>query len=172
MKFLQCKKWQISALSMLSWCQKYAQNWWGVIFTKSHTTALTRASLISSFILSATNEAQTFWFAWSAKKKEKEMSLILWKVALLSSTLENTIGMHATTPGTVFCANLFPISYQSPKRLRICCPENNVVLPWNMSLMITFGNKLQDMLTTVADSIYPHQMLRLTFWDQFQSHVN
>lgn len=106
------------------------------------------------------------------KKKEKEMSLILWKVALLSSTLENTIGMHATTPGTLFCANLFPISYQSPKRLRICCPENNVVLPWNMSLMITFGNKLQDMLTTVADSIYPHQMLRLTFWDQFQSHVN
>lgn len=42
----------------------------------------------------------------------------------------------------------------------------------NMSLMIKFHNKLQHMLTTVADSAYPHQMARLTFWDQFQSHVN
>lgn len=157
---------------MLSWSQKYAQNWWGVIFTKSHTTALTRASLIPSV---CHHWGTNILICMVCKKKggeKKYTSLILWKVAFLSSTLENTIGMHATTPGTVFCSHFLPISYQSAGRPRICCPENNVVLSWNTSLMITFGNKLQDMLTTVADSIYPHQMLRLTFWDQFQSHVN
>lgn len=48
--FLKHKMWEISALSMLSRCQKYAQNWWGVTFTKSHTIAPTRASLIPPFL--------------------------------------------------------------------------------------------------------------------------
>lgn len=58
-------------------------------------------------------------------------------------------------------ANILPDSETSPD-----------VHPRNLSLMITFGNKLQDMLTTVASSIYPHRMPRRTFWDQFQSRIN
>lgn len=50
LRSLICKRREISALSMLSQCQKYALNWWGVTFTKSHTIALTRASLIPRFL--------------------------------------------------------------------------------------------------------------------------
>lgn len=142
MKFLQCKKWQISALSMLSWCQKYAQNWWGVIFTKSHTTALTRASLISSFILSATNEAQTFWFAWSAKKKRKRCP---WFYERLPCSLQPWKTLLACTPqhlepSFVLIFSQYPISrpnvYESAaQKTMLCFPE--ICLLW-LHLVINY----------------------------------
>lgn len=84
-------------------------------------------------------------------EERKETSLILWKVSLLFSTLlaYSTI-LH--TAATLFFVLVFsPIT--SDQTLKT--PPN--VQPRNPSPMITFGNKLQDMLTTVADSARPHR---------------
>lgn len=87
--------------------------------------------------------------------------------------LFNSGTLLACIPQHIFFANYFQYPISPQKHPRICSPvTRRGAFSWNMSLMITFGNKWQDMLTTVADSIYPHEMLRLTFWDQFQSHVN
>lgn len=84
LRFIQCKRWEISELRTLSRCQKYAENWWGVTFTKSHSVAAQGLLWSRSSCLSAANQEQTPWLARSA---QKTTTLILGKVITLCVTV-------------------------------------------------------------------------------------
>jgi len=160
---------------MPSQSQKYAQNWWGVTFSKSHTISPTRASLIPPLL--------PVCHRWGTNTRicmvctKKETSLILRKVALLSAAGANTIGMHSRTPRQTLSFFFFflliftQFSNSLPNIHGTSCSPvaQHDILSRNA---ISFRNKWQDMLTTVARQHSPANAFRLTFWDQFQSRVN